>query len=117
VKRTPLKRKTPLRVRARLPRKARLAVTRRAVVSRRKGQVPPATRAAVRKRAGNQCERCPSRRDLQVHHRKLKSQGGTHAIDNLALLCSSCHDHVHNVDRAGARRDGWIIDSKSEARA
>ena len=108
--------KDPLPLRARLPRKARLAVTRRAVVSRRKGQVPPATRAAVRKRAGNQCERCRSRRDLQVHHRRLRSQQGTHELTNLNLLCNECHMHVH-ANRAEARRDGWIVDNKSEARA
>jgi 5-methylcytosine-specific restriction endonuclease McrA len=37
-----------------------------------------------------------------IHHRILRSHGGTHTEDNLMLLCDAHHHHAHNVARAEA---------------
>src|ERR1700722_4507591 len=37
------------------------------------------------------CARCRSRRPLQIHHRKYRSHGGTHKVDNLEPVCWDCH--------------------------
>jgi 5-methylcytosine-specific restriction endonuclease McrA len=34
----------------------------------------------------------------EVHHIVFRSQGGTHAPNNLALLCNSCHRKQHSAD-------------------
>lgn len=49
-----------------------------------------------------------------VHHRKLKSRGGTDALSNLVALCHKCHnlgsESVHlNVQEATAR--GFLVSS------
>lgn len=44
-----------------------------------------------------------------VHHRRLRSQGGTHDVENLLHLCRIVHDHAHNVDRVGAEQRGIIV--------
>lgn len=33
---------------------------------------------------------------LVAHHRILRSQGGTHDVDNLVTLCDTAHKWVHN---------------------
>ena len=51
------------------------------------------------------------------HHRKLRSQGGKHASDNLVLLCGSgttgCHGwaHAHPV---AARHAGLIVSAYAD---
>ena len=52
----------------------------------------------VRERDGQQCTQCgwPTGvtrkvRQLHVHHKKLRSQGGNHALSNLVTLCDICH--------------------------
>ena len=50
-------------------------------------------------RAGHQCERCGQRSGLlEVHHRKPVSEGGTNDIEDLWLLCGSCHGFEHEKD-------------------
>ena len=59
----------------------------------------PATRAAVRERAGSRCEYCKLRQDdspLAVHHIEHivpRFHGGTDELDNLALACIDCNLH------------------------
>lgn len=40
---------------------------------------------------------CPETRlrYLHVHHLKARSQGGTHALDNLVTLCREHHQVIH----------------------
>ena len=52
-------------------------------------------RPVVVARAGGVCHVCYDPGTV-VHHRKLRSQGGTNEVDNLMLLCQSCHEYVHN---------------------
>lgn len=70
----------------------------------------PAVRALVVSRAGGVCERCGAAWAAHVHHRKLRSQGGSDSPANLAALCLPCHGwcHAHPAD---AVADGWIVRS------
>jgi hypothetical protein len=71
----------------------------------------PAVRVTVWCRAGGRCERCGTTvtlLDYNCHHRKLR-RCRIHTPDNRACLCRSCHRHVHDVDRAGAEADGFIV--------
>jgi DNA-directed RNA polymerase subunit RPC12/RpoP len=47
-----------------------------------------------------QCARCRSRRLLQIHHRKYRSHGGTHRLDNLEPVCWDCHRIIHQTERS-----------------
>lgn len=51
-------------------------------------------------RAGWRCSRCRSMRPLQPHHRKYRSHGGTHRIDNLEPVCWDCHRMIHELERS-----------------
>jgi 5-methylcytosine-specific restriction endonuclease McrA len=46
------------------------------------------------------CARCRSRRPLQIHHRKYRSHGGTHQVDNLEPVCWDCHRVIHELERS-----------------
>jgi len=68
-----------------------------------------AVRVVVMERAGARCERCGCAGPLDMHHRRMRSQGGAHTAQNLAALCSGpdgCHDAVH---RGAADSDRWIV--------
>lgn len=50
------------------------------------------------------CEKCSSKRDLEVHHLSYEHVG--HESDNeLQVLCSTCHrnDHLHEVEDSSHR--------------
>jgi hypothetical protein len=59
----------------------------------------PATKAEVRKRAGNACEYCHLHQDdsplaaLHLEHIIPKVHGGEDDLDNLALACIDCNLH------------------------
>jgi 5-methylcytosine-specific restriction endonuclease McrA len=42
-----------------------------------------------------QCQVCGSRKNLQVHHKQLRSQQGWDDDSNLITLCASCHEGQH----------------------
>ena len=46
------------------------------------------------------CARCKSRRPLQIHHRKFRSHGGTHQVENLEPVCWDCHRVIHECERS-----------------
>lgn len=48
-------------------------------------------RSKVLERDGNECLRCGSTADLEIHHIIPVSQGGSDELENLATLCSECH--------------------------
>jgi 5-methylcytosine-specific restriction endonuclease McrA len=63
-------------------------------------------RKAVLRRANGRCEQCGSRRALQVDHVIPISQGGTHNVNNLQVLCSgpgSCHAKKTATEGKGFR--------------
>ncbi|MGE5180664.1 MAG: HNH endonuclease [Acidobacteriota bacterium] len=65
---------------------------------RAKQDVAPATQRAVWHRDGGRCRvpGCRSARGLEIHHIVHREHGGTHAPENLVLLCSSCHQAHHD---------------------
>jgi hypothetical protein len=48
-------------------------------------------RSEVKKRAGNKCERCGSRHQLEIDHRIPYAKGGKSSLENLRLLCRNCN--------------------------
>jgi len=56
--------------------------------------------AAVLKQHRGCCARCRCRRPLQIHHRKYRSHGGTHCVENLEPVCWDCHRLIHETERS-----------------
>jgi hypothetical protein len=54
----------------------------------------------VLKQHGWRCARCRGARRLQIHHRKYRSHGGTHRIENLEPVCWECHKLIHKLERS-----------------
>ena len=52
-------------------------------------------RAQVGARDQYYCAECGVGKMLQLHHRRAIREGGTHRLDNLVLLCASCHSEAH----------------------
>ena len=46
------------------------------------------------------CARCRRGGRLQIHHRKYRSHGGTHRIENLEPVCWNCHRLIHQLERS-----------------
>ncbi len=59
--------------------------------------IPASIRHQVYLRDRGMCvfKNCGETRYVQIHHRKLLSQGGTHILSNLVTLCSSHHRMLH----------------------
>ena len=87
---------------------------------KKKNRVPPEIREAVYERAQGMCEimspkaGCTGRAE-HLHHRKLRSQGGEHTVENLVHICERCHSYAH-LHRAEADTDGWIVRSSYDPR-
>jgi len=71
-----------------------------------------AVRPVVLARAGNRCERCGRAGKLDLHHRRMRSQGGTHHASNLVAICRACHEAIHAGAADAAR---WIVTRKGRA--
>lgn len=57
-------------------------------------------RLAILDRDNHRCVRCHEFRDesmLHVHHKTPISEGGGHDLDNLELLCATCHAAKHDT--------------------
>ena len=54
---------------------------------------------ALKEHAGR-CARCRLRRPLQIHHRRYRSHGGTHRVENLEPVCWDCHRLIHETERS-----------------
>jgi 5-methylcytosine-specific restriction endonuclease McrA len=128
MKRSPLQRKTPL-LRSNDPQRRldgndppmplakarqRSPKTHRAARKQSQGKMSTHVVQAVKRRSRGRCERCGTAPATQLHHRRLRSQGGRNTLENLVDLCAPCHnasaDAIHaNVD--WAHRHGWIVPS------
>jgi 5-methylcytosine-specific restriction endonuclease McrA len=70
----------------------------------------------VRKRSKYQCE---AKTDVcigggqHVHHRKLRSQGGTNSEANLIDVCMPCHEWIHAHPALSYQR-GWLLHGHDE---
>jgi RNA-directed DNA polymerase len=42
------------------------------------------------------CERCGSRVNLNAHHAQPRKDGGKHTVENLVILCDTCHIQAHD---------------------
>jgi len=51
----------------------------------------------ILKRDGWRCQRCGSLENLQVHHKRFRSQSGDDSEENLITLCASCHHQIHTA--------------------
>lgn len=51
-------------------------------------------------RSGWRCARCKRRQGLQIHHRRYRSHGGTHEVQNLEPVCWQCHRMIHECERS-----------------
>ena len=75
--------------------------------------VPPKNMRMAKARAHGKCEtpECRNRIWLQIHHRQLRSEGGTHSTDNLIVLCRPCHDAMHDgrLMVEGTRQTGLVF--------
>lgn len=64
--------------------------------------------SAATRRDNDSCVRCLRGGDVQRDHRQNRSQGGLTVVENLQLLCLTCHtwkgDHPDD-----ANRDGWGV--------
>lgn len=73
-------------------------------------------KAVVKARSKGVCEAgtpvC-TRVAVHVHHRKLRSQGGSNYPDNLLDLCFSCHDWIH-LHPAASYEQGWLLHSTDD---
>jgi hypothetical protein len=49
---------------------------------------------------GWRCARCRRNRPLQIHHRRYRSHGGTHRVENLEPVCWDCHRLIHRQERS-----------------
>ena len=52
-------------------------------------------RRQILERDGWRCQDCGSSQNLQIHHKKLRSQSGHDAEENLITLCAQCHMRIH----------------------
>jgi hypothetical protein len=65
--------------------------------SKGKRKISPSTRERAMIEAGYRCAvpTCRSSLSLDVHHITQKSEGGTDEIENLIVLCPTCHAAFH----------------------
>lgn len=84
--------------RAAVNRELKRATKRQRRAARR---IPDDVKAAVHARAEGRCEAHPYRPTLacsgrlELHHRLRRSQGGQDTVENLLLVCSTHHAHIH----------------------
>ena len=52
------------------------------------------------KQHGGRCARCRSQRASHIHHRRYRSHGGTHRVENLEPVCWDCHRLIHETERS-----------------
>jgi hypothetical protein len=67
-------------------------------------EVPEEIKQAVKRRDGNRCVICSSRRKLEVDHRRALMNGGDNSISNLATLCDDCHTIKTRMDTSLRRK-------------
>lgn len=59
--------------------------------------IPPLVVATIHERAEGHCEGCglPLSGKVDLHHRKLRSQGGAHTVENLIAVHHRGHMAIH----------------------
>jgi hypothetical protein len=70
--------------------------------SKKRTPIPSATRHQIWLRDKGQCryhlqgKRCKNRNYLEIHHKTPVCVGGSHAPENLVLICSEHHKAIHS---------------------
>lgn len=74
--------------------------------------IAPTVVVAVNERAAGYCELCglPLSGKVDLHHRKLRSQGGQDSPENLILAHHQCHMDVH-ANPARSYEHGHLVRS------
>jgi 5-methylcytosine-specific restriction endonuclease McrA len=73
--------------------------------------VPPHIRDEVIARSNGKCELPGCLQDAgELHHRKMRSQGGSHSATNLLAVCKVHHIWIHENPAMSYER-GWLVKS------
>lgn len=87
--------------------------------SKRKPKGPSAeTVGLLHARSGGVCEICGRAEATEIHHRKYRSRGGGHNIENLLHVCgmgnaSGCHGRCHSGE---GEANGWAVHAWQDER-
>jgi len=54
----------------------------------------------VYEKCNYKCVKCGSKENLHIHHIKEFAKGGLNELNNLILLCVSCHADIHKDNKA-----------------
>jgi hypothetical protein len=68
----------------------------------RSRRIPAEIRREALVRARFVCEFCKNRYGAEIHHVIPFSKGGSHELANLIVLCSRCHQKLHDDERRDA---------------
>ena len=55
---------------------------------------------------GRTCEKCMSKKDIQVHHLRYDNIFNE-PLEDLQILCSRCHEKEHGIKRKKKKRYKW----------
>lgn len=82
--------------------------------SKNRRKMPPEIADLVKRRSRDDCEirvspQCNGDGE-QLHHRKMRSQGGPDLVVNLVHVCNACHRWVHRHVSAAYSR-GYLVRS------
>lgn len=62
--------------------------------------IPKKIKQKVWEKYNGRCAFCGNEDNLHYHHIQYFSEGGTHNVDNLMILCAECHAEVHKGEKA-----------------
>ncbi len=66
------------------------------------------TKIAVKYEQGKSCSICGSKRNIEVHH-KTYERAGVEKLEELVVLCRSCHNTQHAKVYSGPRGGKYVI--------
>ena len=74
------------------------AVSNTIISSKLRKDISGTTTKSVYEKYNNQCSRCFSSENLNIHHIKPIKNGGGNDLQNLEILCVECHKKEHSPD-------------------
>lgn len=83
-----------------------------------KNRVPAHIKEIVHERSDYICEAMIREagctwKATDIHHRKLRSQGGEHTTVNCVFICRECHHYIH-MHPAISYYNGWLVKSSHD---
>lgn len=82
---------------------------------KKKNRIPQDVAETVKERSQYFCEAmipeagCNGQ-GQHLHHRRMRSQGGVHTVQNLVHICESCHSYIHHHPAISYTK-GWLVKS------